>query len=57
MDGTLMDGGGDSSSESDVEMEAANGNSAPALVPPRNEPIIDDEGFQLVQSRRPGRKR
>ena len=56
-DGTVLDESDDSSTDEDTDMDlAANGNQAPS-APVKTQPIIDEDGFQLVQSKKPGRGR
>ena len=50
LDGTVVsmsaDGSTSSDSDSDDDME-----DAPAVVPQKIQPVIDDDGFELVQSK------
>ena len=54
-DGMLLEGSGESSSESDTDMEPEANAGHP--IAQKAQPIIDEDGFQLVQSRKPGRGR
>lgn len=55
-DGMMLEGSEDSSSDSDADMEPLS-NAAQQSTPQKAQPIIDEDGFQLVQSRKPGRGR
>ena len=52
----VLEGSEDSSSDSDADMEPVS-NAAQQSTPQKAQPIIDEDGFQLVQSRKPGRGR
>ena len=55
-DGMLLEGSGESSSsgsDTDMEAVAAIGQTASSRI----QPVIDEDGFQLVQGRKPGRGR
>ena len=54
----LLEASGESCSDtdSDTDMEPV-GSVGQPTVPQRQQPVIDDDGFQLVQSRKPGRGR
>ena len=52
----LLEGSGESSSDSDTDMEPAKDIAHPP-APQKQQPVIDEDGFQLVQSRKPGRGR
>ena len=59
-DGTVVEGDESSSSCEDEDMGMDTGQPAQGLQPQRAEPkgpIIDDDGFQLVQSKKPGKAR
>lgn len=52
-----MDGSDDSSSDDDTDMDQQARRIDPHIAALKPQPIIDDDGFQLVQSRKPGRGR